>query len=62
MISQNEGLTEFDLWRLADCLPVTVAASLIAGHSPNDRFLSADGDYRYLFDALATEHPVRRIN
>lgn len=47
---ETEGLTETDLWRLSDCLSVTAAASLIAGHSPNDRFLSEDGDYRFYDD------------
>lgn len=47
---ETEGLTEIDLWRLSDSLSVTVAASLIAGHSPNDRFLSQYGDYRFFND------------
>lgn len=47
---KNDKLTEIDLWRLSDCLPVTAAASLIAGHSPNDRFLSQDGDFRFYDD------------
>lgn len=47
---EDNGLTEIDLWRLADCLAVTSAASLIAGHSPSDRWLSMDGDYRFSGD------------
>lgn len=44
------GLRETDLWRLSDTLSVPDAAMLVAGYSPGDRYLSQDGDYRYLDD------------
>ncbi|MCT4555354.1 MAG: hypothetical protein N4A53_11750 [Pelagimonas sp.] len=46
----NGTLSEMDLWRLSDALPIVAAAMLVAGLSPADRFLSGDGDYRIGFD------------